>query len=121
MARKFKELTNRLPAESRVRVMKRVAREIARMPLHELRQARLLTQQQLALQLNINQAAVSKIERRSDMYVSTLRNFVRALGGELEILAKFPDGQVQVSNFGAVDDVSTPSAENSGVADLMGA
>ena len=59
--------------------------------LAELRRARLLTQDQLAADLHINQASVAKLERRADMYLSTLRRFVEAMGGELEIVARFPD------------------------------
>ncbi len=53
----------------------------------------------MAKALNINQAAVSKMERRTDVYISTLRNYIRAMGGELEIIATFPDGQVKIENF----------------------
>lgn len=53
----------------------------------------------LAKALNINQAAVSKMERRTDMYISTLRDYIRAMGAELEIIATFPDGQVKIDNF----------------------
>jgi len=49
----------------------------------------------------VNQAAVSKMERRVDMYVSTLQDFVRAMGGELKITAKFPDGEVEINQFDA--------------------
>ena len=69
------------------------------MTLHELRKAQALSQETLAKALNINQAAVSKMERRTDMYVSTLRNYIQAMGGELEIIATFPDGQVKIENF----------------------
>lgn len=69
------------------------------MPLDELREARKLTQVTLAKTLNVNQAAVSKLERRADMYVSTLRSYVEAMGGHLEILASFPEGQVRISQF----------------------
>ncbi|HEJ5435837.1 TPA: XRE family transcriptional regulator, partial [Pseudomonas aeruginosa] len=65
----------------------------------ELRKAQELSQETLAKALNINQAAVSKMERRTDMYISTLRNYIRAMGGELEIIATFPDGQVKIENF----------------------
>jgi hypothetical protein len=58
-----------------------------------------LSQESLAKLLNINQAAVSKMERRTDMYISTLRDYIRAMGGELEIIATFPDGQVKIDNF----------------------
>lgn len=75
------------------------------MPLQELRHARNLSQEQLARTLSVKQAAVSKIEKRTDMYVSTLRNFIKAMGGDLEIIAKFPDGAVQISQF---EEIGTP-------------
>ena len=72
---------------------------LAEMPLSELRAARQLTQESLAKSLGINQAAVSKMERRTDMYISTLRDFVVAMGGELEITARFPDGAIKIQQF----------------------
>jgi transcriptional regulator with XRE-family HTH domain len=72
---------------------------LAEMPLNELRAARQLTQESLAKSLGINQAAVSKMERRTDMYISTLRQFVVAMGGELEITARFPDGAIRIQQF----------------------
>ena len=54
-----------------------------------------MTQQHLARILKVNQAAVSKMERRADMYVSTLQDFVRAMGGELKITASFPGASAQ--------------------------
>ncbi len=76
------------------------------MPLQELRAARKLTQEELAKTLNVNQAAVSKLARRADMYVSTLREFVRAMGGEFEITARFPAGAVRINQFEDVDAVA---------------
>jgi transcriptional regulator with XRE-family HTH domain len=69
------------------------------MALQELRQAMHLTQQEIADLLQMNQAAVSKLEHQSDMYVSTLRRFVAALGGELRIVAHFPQGDVVINQF----------------------
>ena len=69
------------------------------MALDELRQAREMTQVHLAKILGVNQAAVSKLERRADMYVTTLQDFVRAMGGELKITAKFPEGTVEITQF----------------------
>jgi len=69
------------------------------MALTELREARALTQEQLARILRINQAAISKMERRADMYLSTLQGIIKAMGGELEIRAIFPDGIVRISQF----------------------
>lgn len=94
MAKKFSELYEKMPPESRARVEKRVDEELKRIPLHKLRRARELTQKQLAETLQIEQPAVSKLEKRTDLYLSTLRNFVEAMNGELEVRAVFPDGTV---------------------------
>lgn len=99
MAKKFRDLYEKMPADARVRIEARVTQALQEMPLQELREARQLTQQQLAEQLKIGQAAVSKLERRADMYVSTLRRFIEAMGGELDIIARFTDGDVRVTNF----------------------
>src|SRR3954454_23173358 len=77
----------------------RVPSSVAAMPLDALRDAKQLTQVQIAQLLKISQGAVSKVERRSDMFVSTLRNYVRAIGGDLEIRAVFPDGDVLIDQF----------------------
>jgi transcriptional regulator with XRE-family HTH domain len=69
------------------------------MPLQELRRARQLTQEQLAEALGMDQGNISKLERRTDMYVSTLRKFVEALGGQLEVVARFPEGSIRISQF----------------------
>jgi DNA-binding transcriptional regulator YiaG len=99
MAKKFTDLMAQRSPESSERVNALYQKLRAEMPLHELRQAKELSQDNLAKTLHINQAAVSKMERRTDMYISTLRNYIRAMGGELEIVATFPDGQVKIENF----------------------
>ena len=58
-----------------------------------------MTQVNLALLLKINQGAVSMMEKRTDMYVSTLRSYIRAMGGELKITAEFPEGAIQIEQF----------------------
>ena len=72
---------------------------LAEMPLNELRQARGLSQKMLAEVLHVQQPAIAKIEKRTDMYLSTLRSHIEAMGGELDIVARFPDGSVKISNF----------------------
>jgi DNA-binding transcriptional regulator YiaG len=72
------------------------------MALAELRQALQLTQEALASELHVNQAAVSKFERQSDIYISTLRRILAAMGAELKITAHFPDGTVVINQFDAV-------------------
>jgi DNA-binding transcriptional regulator YiaG len=74
------------------------------MTLAELRQARELTQESLGETLHVGQTAIAKMEKRADMYVSNLRRFIRAMGGELDIVARFPDGTVKISNFAEIGD-----------------
>jgi DNA-binding transcriptional regulator YiaG len=100
MARNFRELEAKMPPESRKRAQEKAKQMIQEMPLAELREARHLTQQHLADLLRVNQAAVSKMERRTDMYISTLATMVKAMGGQLRIEAVFPDGRVEISQFG---------------------
>ena len=94
---KWSELESKMSPEARAEVHRRVQEELKQMPLHELRAARRLTQQQLARTLDMTQAAVSQMEKRTDMYLSTLENFVEAMGGHLEMRAVFPDGTVKLS------------------------
>src|SRR5487761_277882 len=96
MARKFSDLTKKMSAKDRAEVKARSAKLLAELPLEQLRSARSLTQTNMAQALGVNQSAVSKIERRTDMYLSTLRSYVEAMGGSLEIRAVFPDGSVRV-------------------------
>lgn len=102
MARKFSELRAAMPAASRARAKARAQAMLAEMPLQELRHARGLSQETLAAALHVRQANISKLERRTDMYISTLRSHIRAMGGELEIIARFPDGEVRIANFSEV-------------------
>ena len=67
--------------------------------LTELRNALGINQEELGELLNKKQAAISRLERRSDMHVSTLREFIKALGGKLEIIARFPDASYHIKQF----------------------
>jgi len=99
MAKSFKILRGRMTPATQARVRNKTAHMMKDMGLHELRSARELTQGALAEQLNLEQPAVSKLERRTDMYVSTLRRYIEAMGGELEIIAHFPEGNVRINQF----------------------
>lgn len=92
MPRTLNEVIAALPEGERARVEAR-ARELMaeEMSLQDLRKAIGKTQTAIAKRLKVGQDAVSKLETRSDMYISTLRGFVRAMGGELELVARFPD------------------------------
>jgi DNA-binding XRE family transcriptional regulator len=72
---------------------------ISGMGLPELRAAMDLRQEALAETLHVEQASISKIERRSDMYISTLRKTIKAMGGKLQIIAKMPNGRVEIRQF----------------------
>ena len=69
------------------------------MPLNELRQARGLSQKMLAEVLNVEQPSIAKMEKRTDIYLDTPRSRIEAMGGKLDIIARFPDGTVKISNF----------------------
>lgn len=100
MAKNFNELRNKVSAARRAKVDREYEQLMQKMPLRKLRAARELTQENLARTLQVNQSEVSKIENRADMYVSTLASYVKAMGGELEIRAVFPDGgAVQITQF----------------------
>lgn len=99
MAKKFSELRSRMSPESRARAEVKAKSMLAEMPLNELRQARGLSQKVLAEVLNVQQPSIAKLEKRTDMYLSTLRSHIEAMGGELEVIARFPDGAVKISNF----------------------
>jgi DNA-binding transcriptional regulator YiaG len=106
MAKKFSELFDKMPAESRKRVLERAERLRAEMPLAKLREAQQMTQVNLAAALNVGQAAVSRIETRTDAYVSTLRRYIEAMGGSLVILAHFPEGEVKITQFEEITETS---------------
>ena len=90
--------------ERRARVDAKEAELRAAMPLHEFRQARALTQIAIGEALNVNQPAIAKLERRTDMYVSKLRAYIEAMGGKLNIVARFPEGDVAITNFADPDE-----------------
>ena len=102
--RKYSELRAKMAPEARSRVEARVLGTLKQLPLLELRKARSLSQEQLAKELQTTQGEISKIEHRTDMYLSTLRNYVEAMGGELDIIARFKDGAVRISTFEEVDN-----------------
>ena len=108
MARKWSEIRRKHAPEVEERIRREVKDAARVMTLYQLREARQLTQVNLAQVLKINQSAVSTMEKRTDMYVSTLRNFIKAMGGELKITAEFPEGSVQIEQFEKVAE--TPAA-----------
>ena len=92
MSRNVNDIIRKLTPRHRKKVEARAAQLIAEeMTLRQLRQACRLTQQKVAKSLRIGQEGVSKIERRSDLLISTLRDYVQAMGGQLSLVVEFPD------------------------------
>jgi len=105
MARKFRELRAKMSPEAKAKSEVMAQEIFEQLPLQELRRAREYSQQTLADAMGVPQSAISKIERRTDAYVSTLRKYLRAMGGELEIVAAFPDGtRVEIDQFQGIGE-----------------
>ncbi len=104
MAKPYSTLRAKMSPEARTKAEEHTRQLIREMPLQELRQARKLSQEQMAKNLHTKQSNVSRIEKRTDMYISTLRGVIKAMGGDLEIVARFPDGDVRINQFEELDE-----------------
>lgn len=99
MAKPFKILRDKMSPEARERsneLFEELQREFR---LNELRNALGVSQEELAQLMKKKQAAISRFERRSDMHISTLREFITALGGRLQVIATFPEGSYHINQF----------------------
>jgi transcriptional regulator with XRE-family HTH domain len=101
----FNKLRVELSDGRREQIAKKTANLRKEMALHELRQARALTQAALGEIMQVEQPAIAKMEKRTDMYVSNLRRFIEAMGGTLSITAYFPEGEVQITNFADMESL----------------
>ncbi len=103
MARKFREmpdaLDKKLTPAQRAASSKRLAKSLAQIELSHMRKARDLSQVALAAKLGTDQGSISRMEKQGDMYLSTLRSYVEAVGGKLELRAVFP-GQIMTLEVG---------------------
>src|SRR5450432_2095558 len=101
----LERIRKELSPARRKKVEARAAQLIAEeMTLQELRRARKLTQVRMAKELGISQDGISKLEKRSDLLLSTLRKTVEAMGGSLSLIAEFPDRQPVLLSGIAEDD-----------------
>jgi predicted XRE-type DNA-binding protein len=98
--RPFRDLTRSFTPERRARVAAKAALLREAMTLEELRKAHEHSQEEIATVLSVGQPAVAKLEKRGDMHVSNLRRYIEAMGGELEIIARFPDSSVTILKLG---------------------
>jgi DNA-binding XRE family transcriptional regulator len=101
----LQEKLRALPAARRKKIAARVDQLIREeMTMRELRKARSITQVELAKALHVKQEQVSRIERRTDLHISTLRRQVEALGGELTLMASFPNGApIKIMGLGELE------------------
>jgi transcriptional regulator with XRE-family HTH domain len=105
MAKKFAEIKHKMSPHQLEEAKAQTRAIIADMSLDELREARRLTQEQLATLFHVGQPAIAKMEKRTDMYLSTLRGIIQAMGGELEIRAIFHDGDIRINQFREIQPV----------------
>lgn len=99
MAKKYATLREKMSPAARDASDREYVRLNAEMPLNQLRRALQLSQEQIAKEMGVSQAAVSKMENREDLLIGTLRRFIEAMGGELDIRARFPQGEVTLQDL----------------------
>lgn len=95
----FSELRSRMSPDAQARAQLKSQLLESEMTLADLRRAMQLSQEELAAALKVSQGSVAKMEKRTDMLVGTLRRVLHAMGGELEITARFQDRIVRIDNF----------------------
>ncbi|HWG21319.1 MAG TPA: XRE family transcriptional regulator [Terracidiphilus sp.] len=111
VAHKWKDIRRKHSPEVEAEIQRKVKALVDSVTLNQVREARNLTQANLANILGVNQGSVSKMEKRTDMYVSTLRSFIQAMGGQLQIKAVFPEGEVEIDQFESVANASSDSED----------
>ena len=105
MAKSFKKLRDEMSPEARASADRRVRETLVEMTLQELRKkVSGKTQVELAELLEVTQGAISQLEGRDDILLSRLAKYVRALGGDLELIAHFPDADVRITQFDETDE-----------------
>lgn len=103
MAKSFKTLRDKMTPERRKKNEESAYQMLGDLALQELRKSLDLTQEQVADIMKLHQAGISKIEGQADIYVSTLRKYISALGGQLKLVASFPDREVVITQFDSVN------------------
>ena len=99
MSRPFENLLEKMPDRRKRRIKRKTELLRNKMALRELRQALDLTQEELARSLNMKQAAITKFEHQSDIYLSTLRRILFSMGADLKLVVHFPEGEVLINQF----------------------
>jgi transcriptional regulator with XRE-family HTH domain len=108
MAKPFSELFNKMSPKAQKSAIAKAEKMLTEMALQELRQARQLSQEEVAEVLSTKQSQISRLEKRTDMYISTLRSYIEAMGGQLDIIARFPEGEIHINQFKDIDSSQEP-------------
>jgi DNA-binding transcriptional regulator YiaG len=116
MPTNINDIIKQMTPEQQRRIKARAAELIAEeMTLRDLRHARKLTQQKLAKSMKMGQGGISKLEQRSDLLISTLRNYVRKTGGRLRLVAEYPDRPpIEIAGFAAMENERRKKKEHVG-------
>ena len=111
MAKTLSEVMKGLPKERRARIESETTREAAEiMSLRDVRKAFQKSQESVAKALDMEQESVSRIERRTDLLLSTMRKYLAAMGGDLKLIAEFPDRPpIQIDTLGQLSERGTPA------------
>jgi len=99
MAKKFENLENQMNPERLARAKAQAKEVMAEMLLAEIRKEAGFTQEEIAKTIGIKQPSLSKLESQDDIQVSTLQRLIQALGGQLELIAHMPGGDIRISQF----------------------
>lgn len=114
MATSWNDLKHKSSPQARAKLKREADAELERIGFHKLRQARKQTQVAIAERLNVGQGAVSRMEKQSDFLLSTLREYVGALGGQLELRVVFPDGDFVIETLAPVGKKRSPRGRSAG-------
>ena len=116
MAKAFDDLVKQVTTKkTQAKAARRAQELLGELLLSEVRQLAGKSQQEVAETLGMKQPSLSKLEKQGDMQISTLRKIIKALGGELEVLARFPKGTVKIDQF----DPSHHRSRHQGPGDLQ--
>jgi DNA-binding XRE family transcriptional regulator len=104
MSINFNDFYQEIPKKRKAKIEKKVKQELKAIQLSEVRGLVAMTQKELAENIDISQAAISKMEKQSDLNISTLRKLIEGVGGQLDVIVKLPNKtQVKLKTFSSID------------------
>jgi transcriptional regulator with XRE-family HTH domain len=111
MYTKFNDLKHKATPEQLALERREAKAELERMGFGKLRQARQMTQVALAERLDVPQGAISRMERRTDLLLSTLRQYIEGMGGRLELKAVFPEAEFLLDTLAPEKDAAKKASK----------